>query len=472
MAISVEVEFVRSTFDASSMFDNSLPESLPHPARLHNAFVDAAALGDVDGGFEALMAWERYEPPTIFRPRHDHSSQRTGFVPTNQQASKADEMWKTSYPGRVAKGPRTWPRIALSNTLVYVWDDAQLNDEHAHALELLAKQIPYLGRATSPVLVRVTRGLANCEDTHRTLLPTEAYEGIEMSAARPGYTAALQSAFDQGRPAHEVPRRWLSYEEPKPTDTVARSPFHDPLVLALATPQDARAVRRLTGALRASLESVLDPGPVELHGHADPGAPTPRHQIAIVPLTSSVGPYADGLVRALALMMPLSLDDTTCRELSRALARINELRLGALGVVRFDRSPKDLVALRVSTWARPSKVWTTVTPMVSDRYLKANDEAGWTAQILSACRHGDLPVPVEIEFSEVPWVHGSHRASEYDTRRPLPRDVDRRNERKRQRPRPARHVRVEFGEEVSGPIALGNMRYLGLGLCIPVTVQS
>ena len=471
MAIVVEVEFVRATFDASSMFDNSLPESLPHPARLHNAFLDAAALGDVDGGFDALMAWERCEPPTIFRPLHDHSSQRTGYVPTNQHGNKPDEMWKTSYPGRIAKGPRTWPRIALSNTLVYVWD-AQLNDEHVHALELLAKQIPYLGRATSPVLVRVTRGLANCDDSHRTLMPTEAYDGVEMSVARPGYTAALQSAFAQARPAHEVPRRWLSYIEPKPTATIAGSPFRDPLVLALARPQDARAVRRLAGALRASLESVLDPGPVELHGHADDGAVPPRHQIAIVPLTSSVGPYADGLVRGLALLMPVSLDDPICRELSRALARVDELRLGASGVVRFDRSPKDLVALRASTWTRPSHVWTTVTPMVSDRYLKANDEAGWTTQILSACRHVDLPVPVEIEFSEVPWVHGAHRASEYDTRRPLPRNVDRRNERKRQRPRPARHARVEFAEKVSGPIVLGNMRYLGLGLCIPVTAPS
>ena len=55
---------------------------------------------------------------------------------------------------------------------------------------------------------------------------------------------------------------------------------------------------------------------------------------------------------------------------------------------------------------------------------------------------------------------------------PLPRDVDRRNERQRHRSRPACHVRVEFGEEVGGPIVLGNMRYLGLGLCIPMTVPS
>ena len=467
MSLVIEVEFIRSTFDASSIFDNALPDPLPHPARLHNAFVDAAAQGDVDGAFAALDAWELCEPPRVLCPSRGESSERVGYVPTNQHGSKVDEMWKTAYPGRIAKGPRTWPRTALAQSVRYAWDGASLSDANLDALELLAKQIPYLGRATSPVVVRCVRESVEVNAHETELIATDGYNGIEMSVARPGYTNALRMAFDQRRPAHEVPRRWVSYVEQTATPPPS-SPFDPPVILALDRPRDPRAVRRLTGVLRASLESVLDPGPVELHGHAVDGETPPRHQIAIVALTASFGDHADGLVRALGLVFPKGLDETSRRAVVRAVGQVNQLRMGDAGVVRFDRTPKSLVTLKPSTWSKESASWTTVTPMVSDRYLKASDEEGWANQVLAACRHSDLPVPLEIDVSEVPWAPGSLRASAYDVRRPLPKDPVRRAQRQREKSRPAMHVRIRFNEEVGGPILLGNMRYLGLGLCVPV----
>ncbi len=471
MSFVIEVEFIRSTFDASSLFDNALPDPLPHPARLHNAFVDAAAQGDVEGAFDALMAWEAADPPRVLSPQRAVSSERVGYVPTNQHGSKVDEMWKTAYPGRIAKGPRTWPRTAVAHAVRYAWDDSSLSDNHLDALELLAKQIPYLGRATSPVVVRCVRGVAEVALHETQFVATEGYDGIEMSVARRGYTNALQAAFAQGRPAHEVPRRWVCYAEPSVT-TSASSPFDSPVVLGVDRPRDPRSVRRLTGALRASLESVLDPGPVELHGHVADGETPPRHQISIVALTSSFGEHADGLVRALGLVFPKDLNETSRRSVVGAVGKITELRMGDAGIVRFDRTPKNLVTLRPGTWSRSSAIWTTSTPMISDRYLKSTDEEGWANQVLAACRHSDLPVPSEIDVSEVPWAPGSLRASAYDARRPLPKDPVKRAQRQREKARPAMHVRVRFDESVRGPILLGNMRYLGLGLCIPVTEKS
>lgn len=471
MSFVIEVEFVRSTFDASSLFDNALPDPLPHPARLHNAFVDAAAQGDVDGAFEALAAWEMCPPPRVLSPQRADSSERVGYVPTNQHGSKVDEMWKTAYPGRIAKGPRTWPRTAVANAVRYAWDDSLLSNHELDAVELLAKQIPYLGRATSPVVVRCVRGNAEVAPHETELIASDGYDGIEMSVARPGYTNALQIAFDQGRPAHEVPRRWVSYIEPV-TQPSASSPFDQPVIVALDRPRDPRSVRRLTGVLRASLESVMDPVPVELHGHVATGETPPRHQIAIVALTSSFGEHADGLVRGLGLVFPNDLSETTRRSVVRAVGQLTELRMGDAGVVRFDRKPKGLVTLRPGTWTQRSTTWTTVTPMVSDRYLKSTDEEGWANQVLAACRHGDLPVPAEIDVSEVPWAPGSLRASAYDVRRPLPKDPGKRAERQREKARPAMHVRIRFSEEVGGPILVGNMRYLGLGLCVRIKDES
>ncbi len=471
MSFVIEVEFIRSTFDASSLFDNALPDPLPHPARLHNAFVDAAAQGDVDGAFEALVAWESCDPPRVLCPERAESSERVGYVPTNQHASKAEDMWKTAYPGRIAKGPRTWPRTALASAVRYVWDDSDLSDADLDTLELLAKQIPYLGRATSPVVVRCVRGSVDVAPHETELVASDGYDGVEMSVARPGYTNALQMAFAQGRPAHEVPRRWVCYAVPTAPSS-ASSPFDPPVVMTLDRPRDPRFVRRLTGVLRASLESVLDPGPVELHGHVADGETPPRHQISIVALTSSFGERADGLVRALGLVFPKGLDETVRRSVVRAAAQVDELRMGDAGVVRFDPKPKDLKTLRPGTWTERASTWTTATPMVSDRYLKATDEEGWANQVLAACRHSDLPVPVDVDVSDVPWAPGSLRASSYDVRRPLPKDPVRRAQRQREKARPAMHVRMQFDEKVTGPILLGNMRYLGLGLCVPVKDPS
>jgi CRISPR-associated protein Csb2 len=304
---------------------------------------------------------------------------------------------------------------------------------------------------------------------HETeLIATDGYDGTEISVTRPGYTDALRAAFERGRPAHEVPRRWVTYVPPDAAPAVG-SPFDSPIVIALDRPRDPRSLRRITGALRASLESALNPGPVELHGHVAEGDVAPRHQIALVGLTTSEGKYSDGLVRGLALVFPHGLDPDVRRSVVRAAGELSELRMGREGVVRFDPKPKRLATLQARLWTRASSVWTTVTPMVSDRYLKATDEERWAQQVLQACRHLDLPVPVELDVSDVPWAPGSLLASTYDVRRPLPKDPARRAQRQGERPRPARHVRLRFAEPLLGPVLLGNMRYLGLGLCIPVT---
>lgn len=470
MRFTIEVEFIRSTFDASSLFDNALVESVPHPARLHNAFVAAAAQGDVEHAFETLAEWELCEPPRIFCPAIAKSSERVNYVPTNQHGSKVDEMWKTPYPGRIAKGLRTWPRTSFASVVRYSFDVPWSDDQFA-TLEILAKQIPYLGRATSPVLIRCVHGSGEILPHEKVLIANDNFEGAEMSVARPGYTAALRAAFERGRPAHEVPRRWVSYEEPV-VAVGPGSPFRPPIAIALDRPRDQRSIRRLTGAFRASLESVLDPGPVELHGHVAEGDTPPRHQISIVGLTSSFGDHADGLVRGLGLVFPAEVAETERRAVLRAAGQIHELRMGAAGVVHFDPKPKRLTTLMPEAWSRSGDVWTTVTPMVSDRYLHATDEDEWANQVLAACRHSDLPDPVESEFSEIPWAPGSLRASSYDVRRPLPKDPVRRAQRKREKPRPAMHVRIRFSEPVRGPILLGNMRYFGLGLCAPVRDAS
>ncbi len=472
MTWRIEIEFLRATYDASSVLDNGIPEWPPHPARLFNALVDAAALDEVPEADPALLALEAMSPPVLVvrsltMNESEVSSERVGFVPTNQHTIKADEVWKTAYPARIAKGPRTWPRTTGGERVTMVWEDP-ISPDHFHALELLCKLVGYLGRATTPVVVRCADGDRETSPEEIELRSTDGFEGVEMSLPRPGYLAALRSAYEGQRPAHQVPRRWMAYSERHTTDIV-RSAFGTPHVLPIDRPRDPRHLLAITSRLRSAIESVLDPAPAVLNGHPIDGEPTPRHQVVIAGLSSNMGEHADGLIRGLALICPASIDPTDRKRILDSLGRVPELALGQLGVVRFGEMPRTaLKTLLPRTWTRPATTWTTVAPMVSDRYLTATDEDGWFEQVRRSCRHVDLPEPIDIDYSPVPWANGALRATSYDTRRPLPKDPKRAAARRAERAKPAMHVRIRFASPIRGPVLLGNLRYYGFGLCQPV----
>lgn len=472
MSFRMEVGFVRPTYDASSSFDNAQPEWPPHPARLFNGLVDAASQGDVDGADEALQFLEHCEAPNLVvpafaMPLEELQSERVAFVPTNQHTTNPEDAWKTAYLGRIAKGPRVWPRTSFGHRMQFVWSE-EILPNHLHILDLLAKQVPYLGRATSPVIARCVEGSLSPAAGELELVPGDGFDGVEVSVPRPGYLQALRTAHERGIGAHQVPRRWVSYTESAPADDRHRSAFEAPVVIGIARPRDPRHLRYITGTLRAALEQRLDGGPVELHGHPEDDEPQPRHQIALVGLTSSFGEHADGLIRGLGIVFPQSIDPSVRHDVLAALGTIDELRLGRLGVITLDRDARPLVSLRRNVWTRAANEWTTVAPMVSDRYLSPTDEDGWKEQVRRACQHADLPLPELIEFSKVPWAPGSQITNAYDVRRPLPKDASRQAERRRERPRPAMHVRIRFPEPAQGPVMLGNLRYYGFGLCVPI----
>lgn len=477
MSWFVEIDFVRSTFDASSVRDNGIPEWPPHPARLFNAFVDAASQDDDPAGFEALRCLESLSPPVLVvhggsvGAEAPVTATRFAYVPTNQHTTDEGGVWKTAYPARVAKGPRAWPRTAGGSRVVLQYAEP-IDPAVFDTISRLAKLIAYLGRSTTPVVVCCSLGDATLGPADVALVASDDFGGIEVSVPRPGYADDLRRAWLDQRPAHEVARRWVSYAPRQSTDDTLVSPFAPPLVLGLARPIDPRTTLLVTGRLRSAMERALDPAPAVLNGHAREGDAPPRHQVALVPLASHAGEHPDGLVRGLGVVMPRSVAAADRAAVLAALGQVPEIHLGRMGVVRFSGAPRSLVALRPSWWSRPSTTWTTVTPLVADRYLQPTDEAGWREQVRRSCAHVDLPDPAVIEIDQVPWAPGALRAASFDTRRPLAKDPARAAQRRAERPRPAMHVRVQFPEPVRGPVLLGNLRYYGLGWCMPLTVTE
>jgi CRISPR-associated protein Csb2 len=468
MTVAISVSFIRGTFDASSVRDNARHEWPPHPARLFNALVDTAAnTGQLETVKDALRWLETQPAPQIILSTSNaKQSERVAYVPTNQHVSKSADVWKTNYPGRVSKGPRSWPRTIAGDRVLFVWDDGTAHEWDE--LEKLLFDIPYFGRATTPVVVELLRTF-EIRPNDVEYLPSEALGHLELSVPRQGYLDALIAAFDRGQSAHEVPRRWVSYQAKHPDSDIHRSAYHQPVVLPLQQPQDPRFVVALTGKLRASLESILDPSPPVLNGHSPGGGSgAVRHQVGLVGLPSCFGHYADGLVRGLAVLFPRDADGTDVDRIESALARIRELRFGSGERIQLGGRSSSLVSLNARIWTRAAKEWVTVTPMVSNRYLKPTDEVGWTEQVLTACHHAELPRPTDIDLSSVPFAVGALVAPRYDTRRPLPKDVAKAAQRRSEKSKPAMHVRIRFENKVQGPIVLGNLRHYGLGLCMPL----
>ncbi len=102
-----------------------------------------------------------------------------------------------------------------------------------------------------------------------------------------------------------------------------------------------------------------------------------------------------------------------------------------------------------------SRTWATVSPLVPDRYVHRSDNP--IDHVIAACRFAGYPEPERVEILAGPSLRGSARLRTADLRR---RAAD-----------PARaglHCRIAFATRVRGPVLLGNLRHLGVGLCLPV----
>ena len=126
-------------------------------------------------------------------------------------------------------------------------------------------------------------------------------------------------------------------------------------------------------------------------------------------------------------------------------------------------------ALKSETWTEPWRTWGTVTPIVLDRYPKADrleDREAWEEEvariIASSCRNIGLPEPVQIDIEKSSWHLGSPRAMPGKTGFPLYPI------RSGQPCRVQVHAWLRFEQLVQGPVILGAGRYLGYGLCKPL----
>ena len=201
-------------------------------------------------------------------------------------------------------------------------------------------------------------------------------------------------------------------------------------------------------------------------GHGDDPDERPDH-LAWVPLANVGYEHATGRIMGVGVVLPRSLVQGTDGR-PRALAALAalraapdqealHLRLGELGCPRIRPAAGGAgpASLDPRRYAEEARFWASVTPFVSE-YLGTRDNHDARRLVRRACRTVGLPDPVDCTLTRISPVRGVPPADDFLCRREAG-DPD----------CGCRHVIIDFGRPVRGPVLLGRYRYFGMGLCLP-----
>ena len=388
-------------------------------------------------------------------------------------------------PALRSRQPRRFPATRPLDPLVrIVWPGADPDDGTMAALETLAADTAYVGHSTSLTRCRFTRAEAEPP-------PENARWPTRM--VYPGRLDELRRDFDAGRrPSRGVPvkppmdegrnivqgvfaERWLFLEHViLETGAGARTGEMPDL---RSCPLVAKAIRDalLSGYRRIGLGDRI---PETVSGHRPDDTPSRSPHIAVVPLSFTGFPHADGHALGFAVVPPRNgdpLDDADFRRALRAIAPADPesgrhvVSLHAFGLAlapTFD-PPGNRRSLDPALYTRPGLVFATVTPIVLDRHLKEQGAARQdeiARQIAAACRNAGLPEPETVVPDKHSAVEGAPSAYPSGNapawmRWKLPGSLASRQ---------LTHAVIRFPEPVRGPVLLGAGRFVGLGLCRPL----
>jgi CRISPR-associated protein Csb2 len=475
----------------------------------------------------------------------------TAYVPVNDKAGPSAAALQSAPSVTRSKQARTFPRAWVGYSPCYmIWEKADGIETHRAALECLCKKVTRIGHSSSLVRMWIADAVAPAaterwcpDDVHamahcrvvstNTLdsLPDqtnirhieqhaqlaqriEASKGKELKSAKADYEQRFGTKWKRTAPPPPLLRPklgiWRGYRPlrvAEPANDVPGTIFDtDLLVLSHSDGPELPLVSTLAvvAALRGTImkHSGEQPVPAWVSGHEPNGAPQQSDDdahLAIVPLPFVGHPHADGHLLGMGLGFPRS---TARRQRGSVLGplllhedgtrRDVRLKLGRLGEWTLSKRDwnEQRRALQPESWtAHPSgaTVWASVTPVVLDKYPKANrqnDRVAWTEEVCdivaTACERIGLPRPVAVDIDTTSWHLGSSRAVQKQRAlRGRPQTVEHATTgwgdgfphyppKGTNAPRPQTHVWLQFAEPVVGPVLLGAGRYRGYGLCMPV----
>lgn len=456
----------------SSEFDDgdykSKPEWPPHPTRLFSAMVSAWAERGRDEEEQTFLEWlERQEAPELHIDEEPTAwTMPNTYVPVNDPST----------PEARSRKPRVFPSMRFSEAtgsggndhhVSFVWPNTVLPPELDAPMRRVLRSVTYLGHSTSLVWLRP--GSAPGPEKKAKYAPLEEGDLLLRTPTEGRLRELVElHALWQKRPEMKVfrPSRGAvqAYGEPGVPKTMPVESLFKHWVVFAFGPRvrfPATAARVLAAALRSAAMKESDLWAISGHSREsskeNPAPATDTH-IAYVSLPMVGHPYASGGVAGIAALLP-ALPEAEHLEAIAALHRVRSLDVrGSECQVQAITGRASLESLQPYTWKRRSKVWTTVTPMVFDRYPSHPDSDEAREIVRLACERIGLPAPACVELSHQSWVRGALPAGAFLADKP-------------REGKPRRwhtHVRLEFSQDIVGPVVIGAGRYHGYGLCLPV----
>ncbi|HVA21777.1 MAG TPA: type I-U CRISPR-associated protein Csb2 [Candidatus Micrarchaeia archaeon] len=471
----ISVELLHGTIRATGAADTSITgqegagEWPPSPARLFSALVAADGTGDrqqVTDGTE-LRLLERSRPPRIIADglervvtsnTHDRFVVRDAIHIDN---STRETSAVHEYPGRGNEAVRGGLRLApASPSIVYIWDDLEVDLRSLRALALRASRVGYLGCSDSPARVTVSREVTDARDAWT---PDNAGP-VTLPVPYEGFLNALDEAFGRFQQGEAVRRAWIPNHYMcyrPPGRRVVTAPQPTVTWLRFDAPVSGRHLLAVTETLRAALlerytlevggDSGLVPNIVSGHGFQGDG----YHHAYCLALPEVGHARARGRLHGAAIVLPPGTDGEVVETVRAALWRITTLARPRVfeTTMRLYGGERRPVAATPERWQGPARRWVSATPILHERFQRVGpglDEVGrW-------CAHaGVQPRPVWYRTSRVPLVEGALCLA--------PTEVYRAGRERR----PYGHLAIVFDAPVRGPLVLGGARQFGFGLMLP-----
>jgi CRISPR-associated protein Csb2 len=490
---------VRFTAGAYRGGDLGRPEELPSPARLHAAFVGAAAGGPdarVDGAVlvavdrdrEAVSWLERTEPLGVVAP----PARLAGYSARRHRVRAAVDPKERHDLHRDETAFE--PFSALAAPIVYAWPPAKPTVRDR--LAALAREITHVGCADSMVTVRVSDGKFDPADARTLVLVAGRGPGRELRIPGPGRLDRLVDAHKRALtpgPQRHGPGKKDRQASDQPVESAGEDatllrrfapqrsdgpwPYGEawtvPVTQGLPAWSTAPGQRVRTAVLvhRALVAAIGSDVPAFVTGRDGDrplgGAGHMSVQFAV---------RAEGAPPALVLGLPPDVPEADAAALLDALARRPALRI-ARRIVRLG-PPRTEAAL--SFWRAPGDTFATEVPLVLD--APGTPRRGpWTLDDAALCSLGYALRGV-LEAQGFVWGTGwafrqelvaelRRRGADARAFR-VPRDAARFAHRGREGDLlVAVHAMVKLGDLATGGrglLALGRARHLGGGLLRPL----
>jgi CRISPR-associated protein Csb2 len=483
---------------------HGVPEWPPAPARLFQALIAGVGPGGLSEDHRSALKWlEALAAPIVAAPAAAAGQSYSNYVPNNDLDAIQHDPRRIS---EIRSGKQIAPRMLATPSFVYLWYFSSAPDDatNAESVRSLADHLYQFGRGVDMAWAYGEEISAEQADIIFERFPGRVYRpsrgtGEELDCPTSGSLESLEARHRANIARFRIERstsglREILEQAPRPEfDSVSysarsfrrvfelRHPTTEafapwPLIRAsaLVVALRDRAVERLKAALPVAATDVERSLVGRKADGTNGGLITAR--IRIAPLPSIGHEHADLAIRRVLVEVPAE-SPLLAADVFWAFsgADVTDHHTGEIHAVL---SPSGATRM-LDRFTESNRIWRTVTPVALPAVARrrridparvtseakgglerAAEEMQASVAVIQALRHADVLVnPQTIRVQREPFDRHGSRAEAFATQSRFPKER-------------LWHVSIEFQNAISGPLIIGDGRFLGLGVMAPASWQT